>query len=123
MARTSLLPLWIVLSLSCAGGKPPAAAPASPAAPEASEVTLQSTLKPVCDYRIVAMSDPSQKQILCAGGESFVVRQGANGRWAEEMKTRAGTRPDYATPDEAARARCCPVPTPAAPGEAQGERR
>jgi hypothetical protein len=64
-----------------------------------------------CDFKIVSMADPSQKQIQCANGDSFVLRRGEDNRWGEEMKVRAGTRPTYATLDEAGRARCC---TPAA---------
>jgi hypothetical protein len=60
-----------------------------------------------CDFKIVAMADPSQKQIQCANGDSFVLRRGEDNKWYEEMKVRAGTRPGYATPDEAGRARCC----------------
>jgi hypothetical protein len=63
---------------------------------------------PPCDYKIVAMSDPAQKQIQCPNGESFVVRRGEDGKWHEEMRVRAGIRPAYDTPEDAARARCCP---------------
>jgi hypothetical protein len=54
------------------------------------------------------MSDPAQKQIQCPNGESFVVRRGEDGKWHEEMRVRAGIRPAYDTPEDAARARCCP---------------
>ena len=53
------------------------------------------------------MADPSQKQVQCANGDSFVLRRGEDNRWHEEMKVRAGILPSYATPDEAGRARCC----------------
>ena len=111
MERAALLILLLspLFALACSSGRPgtsdakPAAAaePAKPAEPPAAPAA------PACDYKVVAMSDPAQKQIQCGNGESFVVRRGDDGKWYEEMKVRAGTRPGYATPDEAAKARCC----------------
>ena len=97
MVRAALLTLLVISGLpglACStnggGGKPADPSP--------------------CDFKVKAMSDPSQKQIECGGGgngETFIVRQGTDGKWYEEMKVRAGTRPGYGTPEEAARARCC----------------
>jgi hypothetical protein len=112
MLRAALLTLLLAAGVACSSGRPatssagtvkmasadtakPAGPPAAPAAP-------------ACDYKIVAMSDPAQKQIQCPNGESFVVRRGEDGKWHEEMRVRAGIRPAYDTPEDAARARCCP---------------
>ena len=120
MERAALLILLLspLFALACSTGRPPMsdakpvsstepAKAAEPAAPAASEAPAGSAGSAACDYKVVAMSDPAQKQIQCANGESFVVRRGNDGKWYEEMKVRAGTRPGYATPDEAAKARCC----------------
>jgi hypothetical protein len=96
MARAALLSLLLVFAACSSGGKPAAETPdPKPAGPAP------------CDYKIVALSDPGQKQIQCANGESFVLRQGPDGKWQEEMRVRAGMRPSYSTLEEAARARCC----------------
>jgi hypothetical protein len=113
MERAALLILFLtpLFALACSSGRPTMsdAKPASsgesakatePPAPAASEAAA-------CDHKVVAMSDPAQKQIQCANGESFVIRRGDDGKWYEEMKVRAGLRPSYATPEEAAKARCC----------------
>jgi hypothetical protein len=85
------------------------ATPAKPADPPADSPADSPAVTP-CDFKVVAMSDPAQKQIRCANGESFVIRQAKDGKWYPEMRVRAGIVPGYATPDEAGRARCCPAP-------------
>jgi hypothetical protein len=105
--------LSAVFALACSSGKTamPRAEPATPATPanpaEPAKPAEPPAASAACDYKVVAMSDPAQKQIQCGNGESFVVRRGDDGKWYEEMKVRAGTRPGYATPNEAAKARCC----------------
>jgi len=126
MERAALLTLLLVASAvaACSSSKPAAsganagnaADAASTAKPiDAADVNRPGEVpKPVdpaprpCDYKVVAMSDPAQKQIQCANGESFVVRQAADGKWYPEMRVRAGAVPGYSTPAEAAQARCCP---------------
>lgn len=119
MERAALLtPLFTfgltVTALACAGGRPPrpqtanAPMPAKAAASAETAKPADPPATPACDFKVVSLSDPAQKQIRCGNGESFVVRRGEDGLWHEEMKVRAGTRPGYATPDEAGRARCCP---------------
>ena len=93
MDRAALLVLLFAV-LACSSGKPP-----DPQAKPAD--------RPACDARITALSDPGQKQVECPNGERFIVRRAADGKWYEEMKVRAGIVPGYATPEEAARARCC----------------
>ena len=107
MERAALFTLLLVASaVACSSGKPAASSAHSPK--PADTANSAETAQPApCDYKIVAMSDPAQKQIQCANGESFVVRQAADGKWYQEMRVRAGMVPGYATPDEAARARCC----------------
>lgn len=125
MERAVLLILLLPLfALACSSGRPgtsdarPAApaepaqatqppAPEPPAAPSAPAASAASAASPACDYKVVPMSDPAQRQIQCGSGESFVVRRGNDGKWYEEMRVRAGTRPGYATPEDAAKARCC----------------
>jgi len=113
MLRAALLTLLLAAGVACSSGRPAtsnagtaqmakSADTAKPADPPA------AAEPPTCDYKIVAMSDPAQKQIQCPNGESFVVRRGEDGKWHEEMRVRAGTRPAYDTPEDAARARCCP---------------
>jgi hypothetical protein len=60
--------------------------------------------RPSC-YTTTELS-PGQIRIDCADGNSFVVRRGPDGRWAEEAKSVAGSRPTFASVDEAARSRC-----------------
>ena len=104
MDRAALLMLLVaVLACSSSGSHGGSGKPADPA-PAAQGATPSAA---PCDFKVKAMSDPSQKQIQCSNGESFVVRLGPDGKWYEEMKVRAGIRPGYATPEEAARARCC----------------
>jgi hypothetical protein len=125
MERAALALLFVASAVACSSGKPPmsSAQPAQPAAPaetsSAATAKAEDTAAPkapaapaACDHKIVAMSDPAQKQIQCANGESFVVRQGKDGKWYPEMRVRAGIVPGYATPDEAAQARCCPPASP-----------
>ena len=114
MERAALLMLLLapLLALACSSGRPgmPDAKPAStaePAKPAEPPAPAASEASAACDYKVVAMSDPAQRQIRCGDGESFVVRRGDDGKWYEEMKVRAGTRPGYTTPEEAAKARCC----------------
>ena len=96
MDRAALLTLLLVAVLACsAGGRGGRGGRAADPAP------------PPCDHKVQAMADPGQKQIQCSNGESFVVRLGSDGKWYEEMKVRAGIRPGYTSPEEAARARCC----------------
>jgi len=106
MERAALLILLLspLLALACSSGRP-GASDAKPA----SSTEPVSAAAAACGYKVVAMSDPAQRQIQCGNGESFVIRRGDDGKWYEEMKVRAGTRPGYATPEEAARARCCGV--------------
>jgi hypothetical protein len=104
MDRAALLMLLVaVLACSSSGSRGGGAKPADPA-PVAREAAQPAA---PCDFKVKALSDPGQKQIQCSNGESFVVRLGTDGQWHEEMKVRAGTRPGYASPEEAARARCC----------------
>ncbi|MEA2690760.1 MAG: hypothetical protein QOJ16_147 [Acidobacteriota bacterium] len=126
MERAALALLIVASAVACSSGKPPmsSAQPAQPAAPaetatSAATAKAEDTAAPkapaapaACDHKIVAMSDPAQKQIQCANGESFVIRQGKDGKWYPEMRVRAGIVPGYATPDEAAQARCCPPASP-----------
>jgi hypothetical protein len=106
MERAALLTLLLVVAVACSGGKSPMSS-AKPAATASTAKPADPAAAP-CDHKIVAMSDPAQRQIQCANGESFIVRQAADGKWYPEMRVRAGIVPGYATPDEAARARCCP---------------
>jgi hypothetical protein len=116
MVRTVFLALLFAAGAACSSGRPMpsltnATAPTPTAQPSSSAETAKPADPPAaspCDFKVLAMSDPAQKQIRCANGESFVVRRGDDGKWHEEMKVRAGLRPAYATPEEAARARCCP---------------
>jgi hypothetical protein len=118
MERAALALLLAAVAVACSSGKPPMSS-AQPAAADTAQPTAAATpadtakaadpaAPAACDHKIVAMSDPAQKQIQCANGESFVVRQGKDGKWYPEMRVRAGMVPGYATPDEAAQARCCP---------------
>lgn len=75
----------------------PSPAPAAPAA---------STSKAAVCYRIVAMADERQRRLECASGESFTLRLGADGKWSQEARARAGMVPGYATPEEAGKALC-----------------
>jgi hypothetical protein len=112
---TLLLIPGIVWNSACSSGRPmkPQPSATTSAADSANTANAADTAKPAnvantpCDFKIVAMADPAQKQIQCANGDSFVLRRGEDNKWYEEMKVRAGTRPGYATPDEAGRARCC----------------
>lgn len=56
-------------------------------------------------YKTVELS-PGQVRVDCANGESFVVRKGDDGKWREEAKSRAGSRPEFTSLDEAAKAHC-----------------
>ena len=59
-------------------------------------------------YKTVELS-PGQVRVDCANGEGFVVRRGEDGKWREEAKSRAGSRPEFASLEEAAKTRCgCP---------------
>jgi len=60
-----------------------------------------------CTYKTTQLSEPSQTQIDCSNETSFVVRKGTDGKWREEARTVAGSRPAYATLEEAAKALCC----------------
>jgi hypothetical protein len=60
-----------------------------------------------CTYKTTQLSEPSQTQIDCSNETSFVVRKGTDGKWREEARTVAGSRPAYATLDQAAKALCC----------------
>jgi hypothetical protein len=60
-----------------------------------------------CTYKTTPLSGPTQVQIDCSNGTSFVVRQKADGKWEEEARTVAGARPSYASVDLAAKALCC----------------
>jgi hypothetical protein len=110
MERAALLILLLVAGLACSSSNGKPADPAAPA-PNTAQAA-PPTDRPRCDWKIVPLSDPGQKQIQCANGESFVVRRGEDGQWHEEMKVRAGLVPGYATPEEAARARCCAASGP-----------
>ncbi len=118
MVRFTLFTLLLAAGVACSSGRSTvsnaanaanAAKPAEPAKPAetADSSTASTPAAAPCDFKIVAMADPSQKQIQCANGDSFVLRRGEDNKWYEEMRVRAGTRPGYATPDEAGRARCC----------------
>ncbi len=115
MNRSVFLTLLLaagIAGIACSSGRPPMSkASATKPAETADSSEAPKPAAPPCDFKIVSMADPSQKQIQCANGDSFVLRRGEDNRWGEEMKVRAGTRPTYATLDEAGRARCC---TPAA---------
>ncbi len=115
MLRAALLTLLLAAGVACSSGRPATSnasaaktAKAATACPHRRDLRPQPADPPACDYKIVAMSDPAQKQIQCPNGESFVVRRGEDGKWHEEMRVRAGIRPAYDTPEDAARARCCP---------------
>lgn len=59
-------------------------------------------------YKTVELS-PGQVRVDCANGVGFVVRRGEDGKWREEAKSRAGSRPEFASLEEAAKTRCaCP---------------
>jgi hypothetical protein len=60
-----------------------------------------------CTYKTTELSEPSQTQIDCSNETSFVVRKGTDGKWREEARTVAGSRPAYATLEQAAKALCC----------------
>ena len=113
MVRFTLFTLFLAAGVACSSGRSTvsnaanAAKPAEPAETADSSTASTPAAAP-CDFKIVAMADPSQKQIQCANGDSFVLRRGEDNKWYEEMRVRAGTRPGYATPDEAGRVRCCP---------------
>jgi hypothetical protein len=49
---------------------------------------------------------PQQVEIECGNGLRFVLRQGEDGKWREEAKSVAGSRPAFASLDEAAKLRC-----------------
>lgn len=49
---------------------------------------------------------PGQVRVDCTNGQSFVVRKGEDGKWREEAKSRAGSRPDFASLEAAAKSRC-----------------
>jgi hypothetical protein len=104
MDRAALLTLLLVAGLACStgGSSGPGGSGGKPADPAAGKGEDRP-----CDAKVVPMADPSQRQIQCANGLSFVVRLGSDGKWYEEMKVRAGIRPGYSTPEEAARALCC----------------
>jgi hypothetical protein len=90
-----------LLALACAGQPPHAAAPAA-AQPE--ETPAVASPAPPC-YTTRELS-PGQVWVDCTNGQSFVVRKGADGKWREEAKSRAGSRPDFASLEAAAKSRC-----------------
>jgi len=95
------LPLAALALLTCACGT---GQPAHTAPPEETPGMNDSPAPASC-YRSTELS-PKQIRIDCANGHSFVVRQGEDGKWREEAKARAGSLPDFASLDEAARFRC-----------------
>ena len=99
--RRSLLAISMTLMAACAGR--PAPGPA--AAPAQETPAMESAAKPNCAYQTAELS-PGQIQVTCPNGDSFVLRQGEDGKWREEAKSRAGTRPSYPSLDAAARDRC-----------------
>jgi len=105
LLQLALLTAVLSLGSACLGGAP--ARPKSPASQTAAKPTAAAPAdSQPCDFKVVPLSDPAQRQIQCANGESFVVRLGVDGQWHEEVKARAGTAPGYATLATAARARC-----------------
>ena len=101
--RTLPLTALALLALACGTGRPPRPAPPAPAPDPAPAGTA-----PARCYTAAPLS-PQQVKVECANGQSFVVRQGADGKWREEAKSVAGSRPAFASLDEAGRLRCgCP---------------
>jgi hypothetical protein len=56
-------------------------------------------------YKTTELS-PGQVRVDCTNGESFVARRGEDGKWREEAKSRAGSRPEFTSLEEAAKNRC-----------------
>jgi hypothetical protein len=88
--------LAALLTLACAAG--PASKPKETAA-------MASAAAPAPCYKTAELS-PGQVRVDCTNGESFVVRRGEDGKWREEAKSRAGSRPEFTSLDEAAKSRC-----------------
>jgi hypothetical protein len=89
-----------LLTIACGTGQPAHTPP-----PKETPSMNDSPAAASC-YRSTELSSPKQMRIDCANGHSFVVRQGEDGKWREEVKVRAGILPDFASLDEAARSRC-----------------
>jgi hypothetical protein len=60
-----------------------------------------------CTYTTTQLSTPTQVQIDCSNGSSFVVRQRTDGKWEQEARAVAGARPTFASVEQAAKALCC----------------
>lgn len=118
-ALFALILLPLLLAGGCTSNRSSAPAPAGePAEPtettamdETSETGEASEMDEAapqdCSYKTTQLSGPTQVQIDCANGTSVVVRQRADGKWEEEARAVAGSRPSYASVEEAARAICC----------------
>lgn len=105
--RRSVLALTFLLPLACAGRQAPDPGTQEGAAAAPKETSaVESVTGAGCDYKTTELSEPGQVQITCPNGDTFVVRRGADGQWSEEAKSRAGTRPSWASPDDAAKALC-----------------
>lgn len=96
--------LVLVFALACAGRSDPQALKASSGTKEVAAVST-APAQP-CDYRTAELNGPEQVKVTCPGGQEYVVRRAADGTWAEEAKSRDGTRPTWKSLDEAARALC-----------------
>jgi hypothetical protein len=94
----------LFFALACAGRPDPQAPEATGGTEETSAVKTESA-RP-CDYRTTELNGPEQVKVTCPGDQEFVVRRAADGTWAEEAKSRAGTRPTWTSLDQAARALC-----------------
>jgi len=101
------LALTFLLALACAGRQAPdpGAQEGAAAAPKETSM-MESVTGEGCDYKTTELSEPGQVQITCPNGDTFVVRRGADGKWSEEAKSRAGTRPSWASAEDAAKALC-----------------
>lgn len=91
-----------ILATGCGSGRGNAPAPAADTEKAAMDKAASD-----CTYKTTQLSEPGQTQIDCSNGTSFVVRQGSDGKWREEARSVAGSRPAYATLELAAKTLCC----------------
>ena len=105
---TLAVPLLLssILATGCGSGRGNAPAGDNPPAADTEKAAMDKAASD-CTYKTTTLSEPTQVQIDCSNGTSFVVRQGTDGKWREEAKSVAGSRPAYANVDLAAKSLCC----------------
>lgn len=105
---TLLAGLALLIQACAASPVPQPSTPTGAPPKETAAMASAAPVAPASCYKTAELS-PGQVRVDCANGESFVVRKGDDGKWREEAKSRAGSRPEFASLEEAAKTRCaCP---------------